>query len=185
MISNNKQNNKMKKVTLFLGVLLSSLFAGAQVEYNHSVGLTYLMGMYSFEGEWAGEYVVENNTFGYPGVTYNARVDYAIDSDLSVSLSAYPTLCFSGSAGYNSRSGATGGSTFAFELPILFQLNMGHHATQDCRSDFGGFVAAGFNMGRFSGIGGIKGFNAQGGIKFFVKDRWYGLRHKYTKPFGL
>lgn len=175
----------MKKLLTISAIIFFASKVSAQVEFNHSAGLTYLIGHYTFEGVVDGVSVSENSSIGYPGLTYNPRLDYLLNDNMSVSLSLYPTLCFSGSANYNSRSGGSSDSRFAFELPTLIQLNLGHHASRNADGDFGGFFGAGFNFGKYSGMGSLKGFTGMGGVKFYLKEKSIGIRAEFTKPIGL
>lgn len=182
----------MKKIILsaVLGLFASQSFA-QDTYYAHSVGATYLIGIYQYTYEESITDPFGNTTtvsgsesagMGYPGLTYNARLDFKLKKELSFSITSYPTICLNVSA--NSRSGVSEGSSAAFEIPTGVQLNFGHHSTTRSRKSFGGYGMLGYNFGAYSGIGTIHSITAQAGIKFEFKDQSLGLRLQYNLPVG-
>ncbi len=162
----------MKKVTLIIGLLLSGFSAKSQTEFNHSGGITLSM-VNDHDGNEQ-----------LPGFTYNPRFDYILKDEISIGVSAYPTIGGIGSSSYSSRDGGDGGMSTFITLPIVAQINFGHHSSTESRSNFGGFFGAGFNLARYSDYGNMSGINVQGGIKFLIKDQSYGIRVEYTKVLG-
>lgn len=175
----------MKKIVLGLSMLLSQAFYAQDFEYNHSLGITYLLGIYSFSYQDATVKASENGTQGYPGITYNPRLDLKMDRELSLSFTSYPTLCLSKSTSVNSRAGASSEGYFAFELPTGVQLNFGNHSTSRSRKDFGGFIMAGYNYGFYSGIGSHSSIATMAGCKFYIREQNIGIRLEYNIPLGL
>lgn len=169
---------KMKKIYLIAALVFITKSLSAQdVEFNHSAGLTYLLGVYNN----TTEFIDETYGVGYPGGTYNPRIDFKIDREMSFSLTTYPTLCINGSV--SSQNGASG--SFAFEIPTGVQLNFGNHSTSRSRADFGGFVMAGYNFGAYSSIGTIHSITGMVGAKFYLKEQALGVRLQYNLPLNL
>lgn len=170
----------MKKTLLSALLLCGAHFSNAQVEFNHSTGLTYLL-VHSVTRESNSLFDYEGTTIaGYPGVTYNPRIDFVLDRNSSISITSYPTLALNLSVGSGGSSGY-----LALEAPIMGQYNFGNHSTQTTRKDFGGFVACGYNIGFYSANGLLHGPTAQAGVKFYFRDRPMGVRLEYSKPIGL
>lgn len=175
----------MKKIFFCLSLFSSSFVLSQDVEFNHSAGFTYLVGMYSYSYVDANIDYSETSVLGYPGVTYNPRLDFKLDRELSLSLTTYPTLCFNKTATYNSRSGGSSSSSFAFEIPTGVQLNFGNHSSTKSRADFGGFIMAGYNFGAYSGIGKMSSITTMAGMKFYIREQAMGIRLEYNIPLGL
>lgn len=175
----------MKKIFFGLELIVSGHSIAQDVEYNHSGGLTYLVGIYSYSELTENVDYSENSAYGYTGLTYNPRLDFKLDRELSFSVTAYPTLCANLTAGANSRTGTTSSGTLAFEVPVGAQLNFGNHSTSRSRKDFGGFVMAGYNFGAYSGVGAVHSICAQAGMKFYLREQAIGLRFEYNVPLSL
>ena len=140
-----------------------------------------MIGLYSYTETTDFGTIDGSSTVGYPGITYNPRIDFKLDKEKSISLTAYPTICMSG--GVSSRSGASG--SIAFEMPTGVQLNLGNHSTSRSRSDFGGFFMAGYTFGAYSGIGTLHSVTGMGGAKFYLKEKPVGVRVQYNLPLNL
>jgi hypothetical protein len=168
---------KIKKILILLLAFTAKNISAQDVEFNHSGGLTYLLGVYNN----TTEFIDETYGIGYPGVTYNPRLDFKLGREKSFSLTAYPTLCMNGSV--SSRNGASG--TFAFEIPVGAQLNFGNHSTSRSRADFGGFVMAGYTFGAYSSIGTIHSITGMVGAKFYLREQPLGVRLQYNLPLNL
>jgi len=135
----------------------------------HSAGVTYNF------------LVGTSGIAGTPYVTYNPRLNYNLSDDLSVSLTSYVSLGFSGSA--NSQTGST--LAFGVDVPVLVQLNWGHHATKDTDKAFGIHAAAGYDFNILgaagAGIGMLHGLSANVGVKFGIGEKVsLGFRGTYT-----
>ncbi len=128
-----------------LSLYFISFFSLSQVDFNHSLGMTTIHGR-------SDEYVAGANTFSnaksFVGLTYNPRLDYLLNDNLSVGLSLYPTFCTS----FSKSTGAmiVNKRPIAIEVPLLFQINFGNHSSENSRSRFGGFIGAGINHGIYS-----------------------------------
>lgn len=176
----------MKKITFCLVTLAAAFTAKAQTEYLHAIGASYIIGIYSVDyspaeeafngGDYEGSFIG-----GYPGITYNPRINFVMTQESSLSITSYPTVAFS--IVTNSRGGAAG--TFAFEAPLLGQWNFGTFATALSRANVGGFFAAGYSTGFYSGIRVLSGPTAQAGFRFHMKGGSYTLRAYGTLPLGL
>jgi hypothetical protein len=172
----------MKHVFLCVALLLVGSRVNAQTEFSHSAGGTYILVPYSVSYVADGIDYSGSTVAGFPGLTYNPRLDFVIDRNLSFSLTTYATMALNITV--NSREGSSG--FFAVQAPLLGQLNFGHHSTARTRSGFGGFVAAGYDFGFYSaGIGVLHGPTVQAGMKFNFRQESYGIRFEYTKPIGL
>lgn len=175
-------------IALFSLSIGSTIFTQS-MEFNHSAGATYIIG--SFSG---GNVGIKQ---GYIGATYNPRYDYLLNDDMSIGVSAYPTLSFNYSSNSNSNSGTTSSLSYAFESPILAQFNYGNHATQNNDFDLGGFIGAGFNFGIYSDLGAdgpvdqfgavnvVAGKYASLCLQAGIKYQAYGLRVQLNKPLGV
>lgn len=176
----------MKKIIIGLALVMSGSLCAQDIEFNHSAGLTYLMGIYSYSQVSDNVDYSGTDAIGYPGITYNPRLDFKLDRELSLSLTAYPTLCLNLHSSYNSRSGASGGGgSVAFEVPAGVQLNFGNHSSSRSRKDFGGFLMTGYNFGAYSGIGTVHSISTMAGMKFYLRDQAIGIRLEYNIPFSL
>lgn len=106
---------------------------------------------------------------GYPGVSYNPRLDFVFQEEMSVSLTTYPTIAANSQMGY-----------FAVHMPVLAQFNFGNHASSDAEMPIGFFGGAGYSFGAYSDAGPITGPCFSAGIKF-GGERSYGLRFEMVR----
>ena len=146
--------------------------ANAQVSFSHAAGA----GLYASEAGsgWALMYAPRLNV-----------VDLTDEMNLSVGTNV--GLGFSGS--FNSQEGGSG--SILFDLPILAELNIGHAANEDARSDFGGFVGLGYGFNKMAstvddpfGNSYSSNVNSNGvvfsaGVRGVIKDNSLGLRVSY------
>jgi hypothetical protein len=126
---------------------------------------------------------------------YNFRVDAKIKKEMSVSFTMYPTIGYARSSEQRQFKPQV---PFCYELPILLQLNMGHHSIHDSRAKVGSFIGIGFCYGAYPNA---RGYNeyllnplkdgkytsicAEAGLKFEYKKRSYGVRIQYSRPMGF
>jgi hypothetical protein len=162
---------KLKKTLLIVAIVFGfGISANAQVEYMHSAGISY-----------TGFVDSESSTFmGMPMLTYNPRLNFVLNDAMTISATTYASLGFSGSV--NSQSG--GAFSLGFDLPILAQLNFGHHSSKDNDDRIGGHVGAGYGLGFLTasatGSAVYHGPVLNGGIKFGIGEKVsLGFRLKY------
>lgn len=170
-----------------------SFFSICQIEYNHSAGVSCLIGNFSNQSTY-----VSNS---YLGLNYNPRLDFKLHDEVSIGFSFYPTVSYSLNSTNDSRNGGSSSSTFCYEMPMLVQLNLGQNSTIDSEMMVGGFLGAGLNQGTYSGIysdgsqeeggalimstGKYKSLCLQVGTKFIFNDVSYGIRFEYNKPMAI
>ena len=170
----------MKHFILLSSLLILSNFIQAQdLEYHHGAGASY---MYAFNG---------GSVIGNVGLTYAARIGLLnLSKESSLSLNATPSLALS----INSSTVYGNSSSFAFELPISANYNIGHGATKRTRSGFGGFIGAGYgfntmqyynqtSIGDFGGDGKTSGAYGELGARFEVHNRR--MKKMRMKPVSL
>lgn len=146
----------MKRIFILLSLCLSN-YVTSQIEFNHSAG-----GIYFLVSQ-------DGYTGGYPGITYNPRLDMVLQEEFSLSLTTYLSAAINTSMGYA-----------AFNAPLLVQMNVGNHASSDSDIPLGFFAGLGYSVGAYSDAGVIKGMAFSGGIKF-GEMRSYGLRFEFVK----
>lgn len=172
----------MKKLLLVLLTYSASNFVFTQeVEFNHSAGATILVGNYYYKNN----NTTESNLAGYPGITYNPRIDFTLGREKSISITTYPTLSANITKTTNSNGYSGSSGYFAFEIPTGVQFNIGNHSTSRSRSDFGGFFMAGYTFGVYSDIGRYNSITGMIGAKFTFRDEPIGIRFQYNLPLNL
>ncbi len=165
---------KITKITLLgtMLLLLSQLSFG-QISFSHSLGGAF------YGGEYASS----------PGIMYSPRLNLIeLDRELTISLGTHIGFGFS-SYSYE------GAPTYAFDLPIMAEINFGHGANPDTRSDYGGFAGVGFGISSIKSSGAFSneyesgmGIVFNGGVRALIKDYPVGVRVSYMlnlkKDFG-
>lgn len=124
----------MKKIVFGLLTILCAS-AGYSQSFMHGIGINVFVANAS-----GGQSAVNG------GISYTPRFNFIEGDDMSVSAGIPFTVGITGSGSYNSRSGASDGSTlgFVFNAPLIVNLNMGAGSTKDAESRFGYFVGAGY-----------------------------------------
>lgn len=129
------------------------------IEYMHSLGLSTSVFLNLKNTSGVGLLIM-------PMLTYNPRLNFVFSDLLSVSAAAYPSVGFSGSI--NSNSGAN--FRVGLEMPVVAQLNIGHHSSRDNMDSFGAYIAGGYGMGylttSYAGSAVYHGPVAIGGVNF-------------------
>lgn len=156
----------MKKIKLILALALMSIttqFSYAQVSFSHTLG--------------AAAYSSSNALV--PAVVYSPRVNFLqLASEATVSAGTH--LGF----GFNYSSDQTG-NYFAYELPLVAELNLGAGSSPDSDVGFGGFLGLGYGINKIGSPGdGAAYNNASGiyvnaGLRAIINDQPMGLRVSY------
>ncbi len=158
----------MKTVTklfLTLGIVIMSVQIGfGQVSFSHSIGASYYFSSYA----------------SAPAIMYSPRLNLIqVGDESTISIGTHLGLGIS----YNSQAGA---SSFALDLPIMAELNLGNGASKEANSSFGGFFGLGFGiskLGSASAWGGdyndAAGLVVNGGVRFHLNERPLGVRVAY------
>ncbi len=142
----------MKKSRKFLLVVLASLsitFAKAQVEFDHSLGITALFSQNN--GGW--------------GFTYDPRLNFAKLGDNGV-LSAGTHLTL----GISLSSQNPDGNSLVFDLPLMLEYNSGFGSTKDNDASFGWFGGIGYDVSSVQADD--NGTNHSSGVIFNVGVRF-------------
>ncbi len=160
----------------------------SQIDFNHSIGMTILHGNYVSSSNGVTNYSFSKT---FVGLTYNPRIDYLLNDNLSLGLSAYPTYCIGSNVSINQDKRG-----FAFESPLLMQINFGNHSSENSDSRFGGFLGGGLNYGIYSSFPNNSSLSTAENQKVtslcfqlgftqskFGKD--IGIRLEYNKPLNL
>jgi len=157
---------KTTKKLLLAGIILMSTIkiSISQISFSHSLGASY----------YAGGQV------GAPGIMYSPRINFLeLNKELTLSAGTHLGLGLS----MNSREGA---SSFAFDLPIMAEINYGHGAKPKTRSSFGAFGGVGFGISKIGSSGAFSAdYNSavgpviNAGIRCLIKERPLGLRASY------
>jgi hypothetical protein len=156
----------VKKSMLTALILFAAQLSFGQVSFSHSIGAS----IYASSGASA------------PGIMYSPRLNLVnLGEETTLSLGTHLGL---GISGFNSRDGGGGG--FALDLPIVAELNFGHGAHKDTKSDFGGFVGLGFGASILGDAGAFgDGYNEavglviNGGLRAFMGNLPVGARVSY------
>jgi hypothetical protein len=115
----------MKKIVVSLAMIMAVGIAKAQ--FSHSAGASLFL-VSSETGD---------NSTCY-GVTYFPKYSFG-----GLSVGVPLTVGFSGSV--NSRSGASDGASFTYQLPIVVDYNFGLGASEDSEGGIGGYVGVGYS----------------------------------------
>ena len=139
-----------------------------------------LLGQVSFSHSAGGAYYL-TSSIGAPAITYSPRLNLLQMSDeATLSLGTHIGLGLV----YNSRAGA---SSFALDLPIVAELNLGHASSPESDAVFGGFIGAGYGINKMGAAGAFggetndaAGIVLNGGIRANIRESFpLGLRVSY------
>ncbi|WNJ18522.1 hypothetical protein [Pontibacter sp. G13] len=150
--------NKCLFITTLILTTVSQ-FSFGQLSFNHSAG--------------GGVYFTPTSTDGC--ILYSPRlnvVEFADEGTISIGTHL---------AGFIYYESQVGGA-YAYDLPIMLEVNFGHAATPYTYSDFGGFAGVGYSMSEMnSGWYESRGpvFNA--GLRGNIAGIPVGIRAAYTK----
>ena len=130
------QNCFMKKTLVLLILVFTASVSYCQT-FMHGVGVAVLVG--SSKGS---DVTVKE------GFTYSPRINFFETEDISVSAGIPIAFGISGSysAQYNSNNGYNSDNTigFAFNAPLIINLNIGRGSTKENTDKMGYFIGAGF-----------------------------------------
>ncbi|OFY64196.1 MAG: hypothetical protein A3H98_12530 [Bacteroidetes bacterium RIFCSPLOWO2_02_FULL_36_8] len=115
-----------------------------------------------------------------PGLMYSPRINFLeLRDELTISAGTHLGL----GVVYSRDEGA---SSFAFDLPLVAEINFGHGANPDTRSSFGGFGGFGFGISKIGSAGAFgadyndaAGIVLNGGIRAIINKNPLGLRLSY------
>jgi hypothetical protein len=155
---------KFIKSLLVVTVLMGSQVSFGQVSFSHSLG---------------GSLYFSEST-GAPAIMYSPRVNVLqLGDEITVSAGTHLGLGLT----FNSQEGA---SSFALDVPIVAEINIGHGAHPDAESSFGGFAGIGFGISKIGSAGAFgsdyndaAGLVLNGGIRAEINQRPIGLRVSY------
>ncbi len=162
----------MKKyLTLAILLLLTIGFkqSKAQITYFQSLGIsTYSISNSYFSGLGYCATISPRFTL----LTISDEVNISTGTHFSLGLAKGPT-----------------GSNVVLDVPAVAEVNFGHAAGEESALDYGGFVGAGLgnNMMFYNRADGsfdensVEGLYINGGVKFYYKDRSFGVRFSYLQ----
>jgi hypothetical protein len=168
----NKMNIFKKLAVTFFILFVVSHVSYGQVSFSHSLGgSAYISSLASSSG-----------------IMYSPRINFMTfrRSSTTLSIGTHFGLGFS----FKSEAG-TSSSSFALDIPVVVELNLGHAASPGgrrsrSRSNFGGFAGIGFGInkvGSASSFGGsyndAAGIVIDGGLRAMIAGKSYGLRLSY------
>lgn len=149
----------MQRIVLLMVCVLSGAGLFAQkINFNQSIGLAATTGAISGSAVYfdsspsRADYRLRVKTFG---LVYAPRFDLVESKDFSISIAAPFMIGFSTTNNYRSVDMRTArpdttveglrGTSFAFELPLVADLNLGlHSASDESKRRFGVYVGAGY-----------------------------------------
>lgn len=156
----------MKKIKLILAFALMSIstqFSYAQVSFSHGLG---------------AEIFSTSNAL-VPALVYSPRVNFLqLASEATVSAGTHLGLGFN----YSSDGGD---NYFAYEVPLVAELNLGSGSSPDSDVGFGGFLGLGYGINKIgsSDIGtaynDASGIYVNAGLRAIINDQPMGLRVSY------
>jgi len=156
---------KTVKNVLIGMLLLFAQFSHGQISFSHAIG---------------GSYYFASLTEA-PGIMYSPRINlFELSDELTISVGTHLGL---GLVSANSREGAR---SFAFDLPIVAEVNFGHGANRDTKSLIGGFAGLGYGISKIGSAGTFgadsndaRGLILNGGVRVIIQERSIGLRLSY------
>ncbi|MDI9363842.1 MAG: hypothetical protein QM541_02740 [Flavobacterium sp.] len=161
----------MKKIIFFGMFLVAAISVKAQ--FSHAGGATLFL-------------VSADNTDATSayGVSYFPRYSFG-----AISVGVPISAAITGST--NSRTGASAGSSFTYQLPLVVDYNFGLGASDDEESKFGGYAGLGYSLFSTSYVGvyttgtlKANGPMARAGIRFLVKEHTLSLGASFLKGGG-
>lgn len=158
-----KNLKKVLSISLFL---VATQFSLAQTSFSHSLG--------------AGFYVSPSASAYAPAIVYSPRLNFLeLADEATISVGTHLGLGLL----YNSREGA---SSYALDLPVVVEFNLGHGAHPDTRSSFGGYAGFGFGISKIGSSGAFgadyndaAGVVLNGGLRALIQERPLDLRVSY------
>lgn len=139
----------------------------------------FSFGQMSFSHSFGGAYYI-SSLASAPGLTYSPRINFLeLSQELTISAGTHLGLGMV----YSSGEGA---SSFAFDLPLVAEINFGHAASPKTSSSFGGFAGLGFGISKIGSAGTFgadyndaSGLIINGGVRAIIKEKPLGLRVAY------
>ena len=142
----------LKKLTILIIAFFSFQTAKAQVEFNHSLGLTVL---------------TSPNVAAW-GFTYEPRLNlFSAGSNGNISIGTH----LSANLSFNSQDAS--GNGLLFDFPLVAEYNGGFGSSKDNSSSFGYFAGIGYDLtstiADANGTNATSGLMIDAGIRFTVK----------------
>ncbi len=127
----------LKKILMPAIILLATHQISFSQEFMHSIGgtISVLSGTIKSEGETSSFSMMQTN------FTYFPRYNFIENENSSLSIGA-PVGAGIGIA--SNTYGDDAGVSFAFDLPIVLDYNLGFKSTSETSNYFGGYFGAGF-----------------------------------------
>lgn len=167
----NLKTTIMKKIVLSIVIIMA--ISSAKAQFSHNTGATLFM--VKAEGG--------DNVSPY-GVTYFPRYSFG-----AISVGIPLTIGISGS--YNSQQGASTGSSFTYQLPLVVDYNVGLGADPEPDGSFGFYGGVGYSLFSTSYIGTFdygtlkaSGPMLRAGIRLNIKDKMVSIGGSYLKGGG-
>ena len=169
----------MKKVILFVSIVLSCSISQAQFSFSYGLGV-FLSG-----GKAEKEYG-QGKLLNY-GVTAHPSFNITENESSSISISAPITLGMTGSV--NSREGASENASFLLNAPLMIDYNAGAGSSSESTEGFGFFGGLGYGyhtgasvaFGSASGTGPIANAGVRYGLRLWKEDQIISLRFSFMK----
>lgn len=148
----------------FIVLLATTEETNAQISFSHALGGSFYAGGHA----------------SAPAITYSPRLNFIqVGEEFTISAGTHIGLGMD----FNSQEGAR---SFALDLPLVAEVNIGHGATRETSSGFGAFFGAGYGiskLGSASAFGSdyndAAGFVVNGGLRALIAERPVGLRVSY------
>lgn len=156
--------NKLKLVLLMVVMTVTTKITFGQVSFSHALGGAFYL----------------SDLASSPALVYSPRLNFVELND-EMTISAGTHLGF----GFNYSTDGTD-NYFAYELPIVAELNLGNSSSPNSDASFGGFAGLGYALNKMgnSSVFGASYNNAAGlyvnaGLRALINDRPIGLRVSY------
>jgi len=169
----------MKKIILFVSIVLSCSISQAQFSFNYGLGV-FLSGGKAEKASGTGKLI------NY-GVTVHPSFNLKEMEASSVSISAPVTLGVTGSV--NSREGASENASFLLNAPLMIDYNSGAGSTSENMEGFGFFGGLGYGyhtgasvaFGSASGTGPVVNAGLRYGLSLWREEQVISLRFSFMK----
>lgn len=155
---------KLKLILLIVVVSVTSKLSYGQLTFSHDLGAAFYL----------------SDLASSPAAVYSPRLNFLeLNDEATVSLGTHLGLGFNYSSDGNDNY-------FAYELPLVAEINLGNASSRNSEASFGGFAGLGYGlnkMGNSTNFGGsyndAAGLYVNAGIRGIVNDQSIGLRVSY------
>jgi hypothetical protein len=162
---------------LALFIVFNTFFAlQTQAQPRRYVARTFYLDLITFQQAF-GVGIYGSSDASNWGITYSPRANLIMLGNNSISLSCPLALGISGKG--------PGGAKITYDIPFVFDYNIGHNALQENTRGFGGFAGLGYGFSLLRadfGASKSNGIVFNAGARFLVSERSMTLRTSFMLP---